>query len=167
MPLFKTITQQGGVLVQRDAEGKIVEKVKAPIATVEGRQSPDARRSFRNALYKMTDGGVDNLKKLIALRDGVPSSVTLPDGRVVPGETPTPEVQRAAAMNLHEMLHGKAVAATEVRKAEQEAEDMEQYRAMSDADLAKAAIPYLERVKRNGQKAVEGEVLPPEEESEE
>ena len=42
---------------------------------------------------------------------------------------------------------------TEVLKAEKEAEDLEQYRAMSDAELLKAATPFLERV---GKKA-EGE----------
>lgn len=154
MPLFK-VSQQGGVLVKRDESGKVVAKAVAPKPTVEGRQSPEAKRSIRNALYKLTDGGLDNIKTLIRLRDGVPSEHKLPDGRVVTGEVPTPEVQRASAMNLHEMLHGKAVAATEVVKAAQAEEDMEQYRAMSDADLAKAALPYLERVHN-------GELPPPE-----
>lgn len=154
MPLFKkpktlfTVTQQGPHLVKRDADGRVVASVVAPKPTVAGAQSPQSIRTFRNAVYKMTDGGLDNIKKLIALRDGLPTETDLPDGRRVQGETPTPEVQRAAAMNLHEMLHGKAVAATEVVKAEKEAEDLEQYRAMSDADLAKAALPYLERVSR-------------------
>ena len=49
---------------------------------------------------------------------------------------PSVETQRAAAKDIAEFLHGKAVAQTEVMKAEKENEDVMQYQALSDADLA-------------------------------
>lgn len=159
-----TVKQQGGVLVKRDEEGKITAVATAPKPTVKGTQSPEAKRTFRNALYKMTDGGLDNIKTLISLRDGEPQVHEMPDGRKSEPIYPTPEVRRASAMNLHEILHGKPVAASEVLKAEKEAEDMERYRAMSNDELRAAALPWLERVERGEE--VDAEIVE-EKESEE
>jgi len=63
-------------------------------------------------------------------------------------ETPTVEVQRQAAKDVIEFLHGKAVAQTEVVNAEKEAEDLAQLTALTDEQLADAARPFLERVRK-------------------
>jgi hypothetical protein len=54
----------------------------------------------------------------------------------------------AATKDLLDRGWGKAVAQTEVVKAELEAEDAAQYAAMSDDALREAARPFLERAQK-------------------
>ena len=105
-------------------------------------QKADSRpETWRRALSKLTNGGKDMQVALINIMHGNayrPQIVDLegnPTGQVTDLIIPTAEVRRAAAMNLHEMLHGKAVVETEVRVAEAEASTRLQLESMSDAEL--------------------------------
>lgn len=106
-------------------------------------QRADTRlETWRRALSKLTNGGKDMQLVLIDLMHGnaYTPRVFDKDGNEVPNIRcepiiPTPEVRRASAMNLHEMLHGKAVAETEVRSSEREAEKKLQLESMTDAQL--------------------------------
>lgn len=124
--MAKGVSRQGNKLVLRDANGKIVSAAARP-----ARQSPETWRRF---LLRVTDNGQLIYERLVDLALGKPFRIEKPDGSVV-AETPTFEVQRAAAMNLLEMMHGKAVAQTEVVKAEKEAVKDAQLRSMSTAQL--------------------------------
>lgn len=133
----KPVEKQGNVLVVRDAKGEVV-------ASANVAKAP-TKESWRRALAKLTNNGKDLDEILLSLAHGVPYEPTLPDGRKAEPIIPTPEVRRAAAMNLLENLRGKAVAQTEVLAAEKADEDLVQYAALSDAQLLEAARPWLER----------------------
>jgi hypothetical protein len=106
-------------------------------------QRADTRpETWRRALSKLTEGGKDMQLVLIDLMHGnaYTPRVFDKDGKERLGVScepiiPSAEVRRAAAMNLHEMLHGKAVAETEVVASEREAEKKLQLESMSDAQL--------------------------------
>lgn len=131
--LDDTYSKQGNVVVRRDSEGQVVAAAVAP--PLSAHPTKEVRLTWRRALSKLTNGGVDNFLELINLRNGKPISVEMPDGRMSEPIIPTPEVRRAAAMNLHEMLHGKAVAETEIKKSEEESEERARLQAMSDEQL--------------------------------
>lgn len=140
MSLFKNrLTVQGGVLVKRDENGEVVERARVP------EKSPKLY-NFRSQLRHVTRGGLDQLATLANIANGMPWRATLPDGSTTDWMVPTTAERADAARFLLEYQHGKAVPQTEVLKAEKESEDLEQYRAMSDAELLKAATPFLERV---------------------
>lgn len=109
--------------------------------------SPTAlmKRTWRSALRHITNDGEDAMVVLRDLMEGRPFVATLPDGRQSEPVIPSPEVRRAAAVDVLHLLHGKPVAQTEVLKAEREAEDVERYKAMSLDALVAAAAPLLAR----------------------
>lgn len=147
MSLFKNrLTVQGKALVERAPDGEVTKRAVAL------EKSPKLV-NFRSQLRQVTRGGLDQLATLANIANGLPWRAELPDGSTTDWMVPTTAERAEAARFLLEYQHGKAVPQTEVLKAEKEAEDLEQYRAMSDAELLKAATPFLERV---GKKA-EGE----------
>jgi hypothetical protein len=149
MSIFKkTVAVQGEVLVERDPTGTVTRKSPPP----EKGMTPIL--NWRRQVRHMTNNGIDGFKVLINLMNGVPQKVTLPDGTESEWIIPTMEVQRQSAKDIIEFINGKAVAQTEVMKAEKEAEDVEQYQAMSDDALREAARPFLERAQK---KLSEGE----------
>ena len=149
MSLFKKkVAVQGEVLVERDSEGTITRRASPP------ERGMPPLRNWRRQVRQMTDNGIDAFKVLINIMNGTPQKVQLPDGRESDRITPSIETQRAAAKDIIEFINGKAVAQTEVMHAEKEAEDVEQYQAMSDEALREAALPFLERAQK---KLTEGE----------
>lgn len=152
MSLFKKVSVQGGVLVERDEKGTVTKRT-VPL-------SPAAPKvvSWRAQMRQLNRGGIDTLARLQNIANGVPqrSQVTEDDGTVKYTEWVVPSVseQRQALQFLAEFQLGKAVAQTEVLKAESEADEHAQLSAMSDAALFDAARPYLERAQK---KLAEGE----------
>ena len=145
MSLFKkmkpaALSVQGDALVKRDSEGQVIARA-SPLAA-------SAAKNFRSQLRQVTNNGLDQLATLHAISQGLPWRAELPDGTHTDWIVPTTTERAAAAQLLWEYMHGKAVAQTEVLKAEQEADDVAQYRAMSDEQLREAVAPYLERVKK-------------------
>lgn len=129
------LSRQGNHLVARREDGTV--KAHAVVQRAEKRP-----QTWRRALARLTNDGQDMLECLYSLMHGnaYTPRVYGADGKPVPGKEcapiiPTPEVRRAAAMNLHEMLRGKAVAETEVIASEREAEKKLQLESMSDAQL--------------------------------
>ena len=145
MSLFKPgrVTVQGEMLVKRDAEGRVVERA---TTNIRGR----TKAAFRSVLRQITNDGLEQLATLRNIAAGEPWQVKLPDGSVSDWFVPTTSERMEASRMLVEYLHGKAVSQTEVLQAEQVADDVEQYRALSDEELAKAAVPFLERVNKKG-----------------
>lgn len=141
MSLFKKkVAIQGEVLVERDEQGLVTRKAPAPEPKM------PVLANVRRQVRHMTRGGLDAYQVLINIMSGHPQKVKLPDGTESDWIVPTIETQRAAAKDIIEFLDGKAVAQTEVMKAEKEGEDVDQYRAMSDEALREAATSFLERV---------------------
>ncbi len=87
---------------------------------------------------------------LARFAEGRPWFAELPDGKCSAPIIPSSDVCLRAAMFLHETLHGKAVAQTEIQKAEKEAQDFEAVRALDDDELERRAAKILEarRVER-------------------
>lgn len=129
-----TLEKQGNRLVTRNAEGRI-EKATSPVVI------PSAK-NWRKFARELSNGGVDGIRRLYEISQGQPFRVQLPDGRYSDWEVPTLETQRAAAKDFHELVHGKAVAQTEVLKAAKESEEVEKYQALSDDALKE----FLKRV---------------------
>lgn len=129
------LKRQGNHLTLRTDKGVI--KAHATV------QRADAKpETWRRALSRLTAGGKDIHEVLIDLMHGNGYTPKLfdKDGKEITDRQcepiiPTAEVRRQAAMNLHEMLHGKAVAETEVRASEREAEKKLQLESMSDEQL--------------------------------
>lgn len=129
------LKRQGSHLVARREDGT----VKAH-ATV---QRADTRpQTWRRALSKLTNDGNDMLECLYSLMHGNAYTPRVFDKHGKEDLTkacdpiiPTAEVRRMSAMNLHEMLRGKAVAETEVIASEREAEKAKQLESMSDEQL--------------------------------
>lgn len=147
MSVFRKLALQNGVAVLREGppgetgqvikavDLKRVEKQEKAIARFNTSSETIKRRTWRTALQKLTNDGDDLVRVLYELAMGSASQVLLPDGRVSEPVIPTPEVRRAAAADLLDRLHGKAVAQTEVMRASQEAEDHAQYSALTDEQL--------------------------------
>lgn len=142
MPLpYKTSRQNSNVVLREEklVNGVPRSVVKAHAVVQRGDTRP---QTWRRALDKLTNGGKDMQLVLIDLMHGnaYTPRVFDRDGKERVGVScepiiPSAEVRRAAAMNLHEMLHGKAVAETEVVASEREAEKKLQLESMSDAQL--------------------------------
>ena len=142
MSLFKKVTVQGGVLVERDEKGLVTKKA-APL-------SPTFSKivSWRSQMRQITNGGIDTLVRLANIANGVPQRTTLEDGTHSEWIIPSISEQRQALQFLAEFQLGKSVAQTEVVKAETEADEHAQMSAMSDAALRDAARPFLERIEK-------------------
>ena len=130
------IEHRGSFVVLRDASGRDVEKVLD--------RGESTRETWRQMLRKMTDNGIEQFTILREISRGTPFVARLPDGRETEPQVPTLETQRQAAKDLIEFMHGKAVAQTEVMKAEEEAQAMEQIRALSDEELKQRVAKALE-----------------------
>lgn len=129
------LKRQGKHLTLRTEKGVI--KAHATVQAGEARP-----QTWRRALSRLTSGGKDIHEVLIDLMhgNGYTPRIFDKDGnedtsRRCEPIIPTPEVRRQAAMNLHEMLHGKAVAETEVRASEREAEKKLQLESMTNEQL--------------------------------
>ncbi len=81
---------------------------------------------------------------LADLAEGKAWMADLPDGRCSAPVLPSSDIRLRAIMFLHEALHGKAVAQTEIAKAEQEAKEFESIRALDDNTLEAEAFKILE-----------------------
>lgn len=149
LPRFKstagagTLTTQGGKVVERDEKGRVVNAVVVP--------SVPSLKNWRKFARELTDNGASLLVRLNDIAHGKPFRAVRDDGTESEWEVPALETQRAAAKDLFEFIHGKAVAQTEVLAAEKATEDVEQYKALSDEALAAAARPFLERVNKRGE----------------
>jgi hypothetical protein len=135
------IKRQGNSLVKRETVevgGVPKQMVRAHAVVQRAAASPE---TWRKALAKLTNNGADmhvvlvNLALGNAYRPQVIGPDGNPTGQVMELIVPTPEVRRASAHNVHEMLHGKAVAETELVAAEAEASKMRQLESMSDLEL--------------------------------
>jgi hypothetical protein len=127
--MLKHLRREGSHIVARDEDGRILKTTNGqPLASV-----VKAGENWRKRLARATDDGRVLEEALTRLALGEPQVKTLPDGRVSEPVIPTPEVQRAALMNLLEMMRGKAVAQTEIKEAHKATED--QLRAMTDEQL--------------------------------
>ena len=122
--------KEGPFAVVRDAEGRVTHRQvdqKGP------------RKNWRHWARLMTNDGMNQFEKMVAISEGraFQTTITLPTGEKVLSEPMVPplSVQKEAAKDVFEFLHGKAVAATEVVKAEEEAKELERVRAMSDDEL--------------------------------
>ncbi len=139
MSVFKKLAVQGGVAVVRE-DGKVVAsthiKAHEEVAMRKKRTAESIKReTWRSVMRRLTNDGKDVMEVLYNLAMGTAVVAQLPDGRVSEPVIPSPEVRRAAAVDLLHMLHGKPVAQTEVARAAQEAEDVAQYAALSDEEL--------------------------------
>lgn len=104
---------------------------------------PDNRKSWRDDLRKRLP--MSQLHDILAdFAEGKPRVVMLADGRMSAPIQPSPDTQFRAAMFLHEALYGKAVAQTEIQKAEHEAKEFEAIRALNDDELELEAGKILE-----------------------
>lgn len=129
------MVQQGSFVVLRDEQNRPIAK-QLVVKT--------DNRTWREALKKLTNDGADIHEVLYNLAMGTPQVVKLEDGRESEPIVPSPEVRRAAAMDLHRIMHGKEVAETEVIKAEEEAHKMRALSAMSDHDILRELKPLLQ-----------------------
>jgi hypothetical protein len=126
MSAFKKLTQQGRTLVARDEKGSPVQALAL--------DQPINKKTWRKALKELTNDGADIHVVLVNLSKGVPI-VHRFGGLESEPIIPSPEVMRAAAMDLHRIMHGKEVAETEVIKAEEEAAKAQQLAAYSTQEL--------------------------------
>lgn len=143
MSLFRKVTEQGGTLVVRDEDNKVVSKAR-PLG-------PAAKQveSWRSQMRRINNGGMDTLLRIANIANGNPvRSYNPDDGTHTDWMVPTISEQLNAAQFLAEFQLGKAVAQTEVMKAEEQANDQAQYAAMSDDALREAAMPFLERANK-------------------
>lgn len=81
---------------------------------------------------------------LSSLAEGKAWMAELADGRCSAPVLPSSDIRLRAAMFLHESLYGKAVAQTEIQRAEQEAKEFEAVRALDDDALEAEAFRILE-----------------------
>lgn len=147
MSLFKKfqdtkLSVQGDALVRRDTRtGEVVDKA-LPVA------GAPVRFNARAMLRQVTNGGMEQLLTLHAISQGMPWRAELPDGKQTDWIVPTTAERMQAAQTLWEYQHGKAVAQTEVLKAAEASDELAQYQAFSDEQLAEAALPYLQRINK-------------------
>jgi len=134
------ITEHPGYVVLREESGRAVTRVIA---------AGTKKETFRALLNRVTGNGAKLYENLLNIANGEPHVYVLPDGRQSEPVVPSIETQRAANKDLIEFLHGKAVAQTEVVKAEEEAQQVEQLRAMSDDELWAIANRKVKEL-RNG-----------------
>lgn len=130
------VIRQGNILVSRDENDKPVAK-----AVV----SPKIKKKHLAAILKELTS--DNIDTALAMRDlalGIPYIPVLPDGRRGEPVIPSPEVRRAAIVNIWEYSEGKAVAITEMTAAAVDQDLRAKYDSMSADDL-EAAIARLKQ----------------------
>lgn len=138
--MLKVLNRQGNAMVVRDAD-----QPTRPVVAAQILPKDAARKTWRSFLKRLTNNGEDLFANIHNIAQGQPFSVTLPDGTMSEPRIPTPEVRLQANMHLLEFLFGKAVAQTEVVKAEEQSQEIAQIEAMSDADLKALVLPYLQR----------------------
>lgn len=122
--------KEGPFAIIRDKDGRVVHRQL-------DQQGP--RKNWRQYARLMTNDGLDMFQKMVSIAKGeaFQTEITLPTGEKMLSEPMIPplSVQKEAAKDVFELIHGKAVAATEVVKAEEEAKELERVRAMSDDEL--------------------------------
>jgi hypothetical protein len=122
--------KEGPFAVVRDKDGRVVHRQM---------DQKGHRKNWRHWARLVTNDGLNQFEKMVAIAEGraFQTEITLPTGEKVLSEPMVPplSVQKEAAKDVFEFLHGKAVAATEVVKAEEEAKELERIRSMSDAEL--------------------------------
>jgi hypothetical protein len=140
--LFKKVTNQGGVLVVRDENDRVISRA----APTPARKPIE---SWRSQLRRINNGGMDTLLEIVNIANGQPFRTKKPDGdEWSDWQVPTTAERLNALQFLAEFQLGKSVSQNDIIKAEEQAEDHAQYAAMSDEALAEAARPYLERVRK-------------------
>ena len=108
----------------------------------------DKPRSWRESLRRRLPA--ERMHEILAeLAEGKAWMAELPDGRCSAPVLPSSDIRLRAIMFLHEALHGKAVAQTEIQKAELEAKEFESIRALDDDALELEALKILEARKTN------------------
>lgn len=128
---FKILSDALSVSPQPDLEKSISGRAKLP-------------KSWRAQLREITNNGKELAEIMLSLAKGDAWQVRLPDGRVSAPVLPSSDVRLRAAVFLHETLFGRAVAQTEIVKAEQESREMDAIRALSDDQLEQEAARILE-----------------------
>jgi hypothetical protein len=122
--------KEGPFAVVRDKDGRVTHRQM---------DQKGPRKNWRHWARLMTNDGLNQFEKMVAISEGraFQTEITLPTGEKVLSEPQVPPlaIQHQAALDVFELIHGKAVAATEVVKAEEEAKELERVRAMSDAEL--------------------------------
>ena len=107
---------------------------------------PEVKRAgnWRDSLRRQVGPHAEVLHEiLLTLAKGNAWMAELPDGRCSVPVLPSSDVRLRAAIYLHEALLGKAVAQTEIQKAEHEAREIEAIRALSDDELEAEAVRIL------------------------
>lgn len=135
------LARQGDRVVARDSNGKVVG---SSIVTRDA-----SKKTWRRMLKEMTNDGRDVMLVLCQLAKGDAYTVKHGEQESEP-IIPSPEVRRAAAVDLLHFLHGKPVAQTEVAKADEVAEEMVQYRAMDEDALRRIISLADAEEKRKG-----------------
>ena len=101
-------------------------------------------KNWRDALGARIGTRGEKIWEILAdLAEGKAWMAQLPDGQISIPVIPSSDVRLRAAIALAEMKFGKAVAQTEILKAEAEASEMESIRALSDAELEAEATKIL------------------------
>lgn len=95
--------------------------------------------------YRVGPNNTKLNKILLELAEGIPYQVELGDGVLSNPIVPTPDVRLRAAIYLDEKLNGKAVAQTEIRKAEEEERERASIRALSEDELYAEARKIIAR----------------------
>lgn len=93
------------------------------------------REDWRAMLRRLTNNGQDQFERMVSISRGEPFTAKLEDGRESEPLVPSIMAQFTAGQFILEQLHGKAVAQTEMRKAEAETKLVEQFRSMSNKEL--------------------------------
>lgn len=116
-------------------------------------------RRSRDVLRRELGREIDDI--ILDLARGKAWMATLPDGRQSAPVLPSSDVRLRAAIYLHESYFGKAVAQTEISKAEEESKNLEAVRALSDAELELEASKILDarRVNRLSPGTTEAEFV--------
>lgn len=131
---MRDIEKNGPFAVVRDSKGNIVHKQL---------DKGSKKENWKHVARLVTNNGMDMLEKLISIGRGEvqQTTFTLPTGETMLTEPLVPPIsdQRQAAKDVFEFIHGKAVAATEVVRAESEAEQMARLQSMSDDELRRLA----------------------------
>ena len=137
------VRKEGAFATWRDSNGKLITK----IATA----APMNKETWRALLRRATDGGFEPFLIALSIARGEAqgTEVTMPNGEKAVSEpiVPTPAIRLAAAQWLGEMIHGKAVVQTEMRKAETEDREVEKIRALSDEELRAQVVEALKVIR--------------------
>ena len=119
-------TEQGDLVVIRDSKGNVVGKLM---------KGGTSKETFRSLVRKLTNNGYDIIATMHDIMKGTPFVAVLPDGREMEPQVPSPDTRRQAAQFMWEQLNGRAVDQTRVVEAEEQAQGMAQFDAMSESQL--------------------------------